>query len=69
MTKKDPFAKCACTGSVIGAHALFEMRFGLVHRSIEVVRRAMKFDGRLPKLFDWKQLCDTKQNISPFPGN
>mmetsp|Transcript_36213 Transcript_36213/g.65205 ORF Transcript_36213/g.65205 Transcript_36213/m.65205 type:complete len:480 (-) Transcript_36213:81-1520(-) len=64
-TEKDPFHECACTGKVLGAYALFEMRFGSVHRSIEVARRAMQFDGKLSKLFDWKQFRDAKQKISP----
>ncbi|KAL7527063.1 hypothetical protein ACHAWF_006564, partial [Thalassiosira exigua] len=55
MVENDPLTECACTAKVLGAYALFEMKFGSVHRSIEVARRASQFDDGLSKLFDWKQ--------------
>lgn len=68
--EKHPISECACTGKVLGAYALFEMKFGSIHRSIEVARRATQFDGDLSVLFEWKQFREAKHKISlPFKKN
>mmetsp|Transcript_13859 Transcript_13859/g.23650 ORF Transcript_13859/g.23650 Transcript_13859/m.23650 type:complete len:340 (-) Transcript_13859:487-1506(-) len=59
--QKYPVHECACTARVLGAYALFEMRFGSVHRSIEIARRAKQFDNGLSVLFTWKQFRDAKK--------
>ena len=56
--------ECACTGKVLGAYALFEMRHGSVHRSVEVARRAAQFDGQLATLFTWKQFRDARRRMA-----
>lgn len=64
VTEVDPHHECRCTAKVLGAYALFEMKHGSIHRSVELARRAMHFDGELSKLFDWKQFRDAKKKIS-----
>lgn len=61
----DSCTQCTCTAKVLGAYALFEMKFGSVHRSIEVARQATQFDSELSTLFSWKQFRDIKRKRPP----
>jgi len=61
--EKDPYHQCHCTGKILGAYALFEMRHGSVHRSFELARRASQFDETLSVILSWKQFRDAEKKI------
>ena len=63
--EKDPYTECVCTAKVLGAYALFEMKYGSVRRSIEVARRAAHFDNDLSKVLTWKRFRDAERKIVP----
>lgn len=63
--EKDPYTECVCTAKVLGAYALFEMKYGSVRRSIEVARRAAQFDSDLSKVLTWKRFRDAERKIVP----
>jgi hypothetical protein len=50
--------ECACSAKVLQAFALFEMKQGHAQKSLELVKRAIKFDNSLAPVLQWKQFRD-----------
>jgi len=56
--------ECACSAKVLCAYALFEMKQGNTHKSLELVRTAIKFDETLAPVLQWKQFRDAAMQRS-----
>jgi hypothetical protein len=54
----------ACSGKVLGACALFEMKQGNELKSLEIARKAAQFDRSSEPVLQWKQFRDVLQRRS-----
>lgn len=55
VLEREEGTECACSAKVLQAYALFEMQQGNSIKSLEIVKRALKFDSSLAPVLQWKQ--------------
>lgn len=59
LTKEDEDeVQCSCSGRVLQAYALFEMKNGHSAKSLEIIQKAVKMDEALKPVLEWKQFRD-----------
>lgn len=59
LTKEDEDeVQCSCSGRVLQAYALFEMKNVHSAKSLEIIQKAVKMDEALKPVLEWKQFRD-----------
>lgn len=53
--------ECSCSAKVLQAYALFEMKQGNVKKAYRLATMAVRMDGELHPLLQWKQFRDAKE--------
>ena len=61
-SENEELGECACSAKVLGAYALFEMKAGNVHKSLEIAKKAVEFDEGLQPVLNWKQFRDADES-------
>jgi len=57
----EDLSQCACCAKVLGAYALFEMKQGLMKKSLEIAQKAVQFDQALEPVLNWKQFREARE--------
>lgn len=58
---REEGTECACSAKVLQAYALFEMQQGNSIKSLEIVKKALQFDGSLSPILQWRQFREAEE--------
>lgn len=61
LMQKGQVVECACSAKVLQAYALFEMKQGHVKKSYQLAKMAVRMDGELQPILNWKQFKDARE--------
>eukprot|EP00554_Chaetoceros_debilis_P008811 CAMPEP_0194102578 /NCGR_PEP_ID=MMETSP0150-20130528/3180_1 /TAXON_ID=122233 /ORGANISM="Chaetoceros debilis, Strain MM31A-1" /LENGTH=319 /DNA_ID=CAMNT_0038789589 /DNA_START=162 /DNA_END=1121 /DNA_ORIENTATION=- len=61
LMQKGQVVECACSAKVLQAYALFEMKQGHVKKSYQLAKMAVRMDGELQPILNWKLFKDASE--------
>ena len=64
VLEREEGTECACSAKVLQAYALFEMQQGNSIKSLEIVKKALKFDSSLSPILQWKQFREAEERTA-----